>query len=55
MKCEVKFTPQFKNEQHLDTDLVYDVSYTLAGGEYNIEWSKIVYAYNGQVKVLSLP
>ena len=35
--------------------MVYDVSYTVVGGEYNVEWSKIVYAYNGQVKVLPLP
>ena len=53
VKCEVKFTPKFTSENN--TDLVYDVSYTVDGGEYNVEWSKIVYAYNGQVKVLSLP
>ena len=52
VKCEVKFTPKFKSENN--TDLVYDVSYTVVGGEYNVEWSKIVYAYNGQVKVLPL-
>lgn len=34
---------------------MYDVSYTLAGGEYDVEYNKIVYAYNGDVKVLSLP
>ena len=58
MKCKVKFTPRFRNEQQLDTDLVYDVSYTVVGGddvEYDVEYNKIVYAYNGQVKVTSLP
>ena len=58
VKCEVKFTPRFIDEQQLNTDLVYDAVYTVVGGddvEYDVEYNKIVYAYNGQVKITSLP
>ena len=53
VKCTFKSIPHFTSDSN--TELVYDVSYTVDRGTYNVEYNKIVYAYNGKVKVVSLP
>lgn len=53
VRCEVKAIPHFTSDSNVE--LAYDVTYTVVKGTYNVEYNKIVYAYNGKVKVVSLP
>lgn len=55
VKAVATFTPSLVKKEDGTSEIKYDVKYELVGGNYNAEYNKVVYYYNGKVKSATMP